>query len=241
MMLNRNIGTIWGDNGTMTFEELYKNFFNERSFDGRSSENLSISKQEYITLKEKAEKFDAMSSQIETLRLENKELKDVLKQLQEDARHYKDLKEESEKYLKSLLRTQADFENFRKRTERDNQNYKLYALEKVLIKMINHYDDLKRVLKILDVKDIDESVRKGIEMIVRNYEKILEEEGVKPMKAEGELFDPYQHEVMTCLESDLPENIVIEELNQGYFFNDKVLRPAKVIISKNSKSCIKNQ
>lgn len=220
----------------MVYRDHFDRFTNDRN---KVSTNIEISKEEFQDLKERAEKYESAVNQVKTLRLENKELKDVLKELKEDARHYKDLKEENEKYLKSLLRIQADFDNFRKKTERDNQNFKLYALEKVLIKMINHYDDLKRILELLEAKEIDESVKKGIEMIVKNYEKILEEEGVKPMKVEGELFDPYKHEVLNCIESNFPENTIIEELVQGFFYNNKVLRPAKVIISKNSKSCKK--
>ncbi len=100
--------------------------------------------------------------------------------------------------------------------------------------MINHFDDLKRVLRVLEANGIDELIRKGIEMILQNYEKILEEEGVKPMNSEGQIFDPYKHEILNCIESNLPENTIIEELDKVYFFNNKVLRPAKVIISKNS-------
>jgi len=230
-----------GDNKIMSFEDMYRNLVNERNRGQRDSDKVELTKEQYLDLKEKAEKYEAASSQIETLRLENKELKEVMEDLKEDARQYKDLKEESEKYLKSLLRTQADFDNYRKRMDRDNQSFKMYALEKVLLKMISHYDDLKRVLKVLDTKDVDESIKKGFEMVVRNYEKILAEEGVRPMNAEGQQFDPYKHEAMTCLESDLPENTIIEELDKGYFFKDKVLRPAKVIISKNSKLCKKNE
>jgi molecular chaperone GrpE len=235
-MLNRNNGTIWGDNGNMTFEDFYSNFVNERSLSG----NLSISKQEYLTLKEKAEKFEAISSKTETLRLENKELKDVLKDLKEDARHYKELKEESENYLKSLLRVRADFENYKKIADREKQKLKLYATESILKKIISHYDDLKRALEVIETLENGESLKKGFEIIIKNFEKVLEGEGIQPMNAEGEKFDPYKHEALMCLDrEDLPENTIIEELDKGYFFNKKVLRPAKVIISKKANICEK--
>ena len=64
---------------------------------------------------------------------------------------------------------------------------------------------------------------------------------MKPINSEGQIFDPYKHEVLNCIESNLPENTIIEELDQGYYFNNQVLRPAKVIISKNSKLCKKTQ
>ena len=80
-------------------------------------------------------------------------------------------------------------------------------------------------------------IKKGFEIIVSNFKKILSEEGVEPMNSEGEKFDPYKHEVVMVEEEreDLPENTIIEELEKGYYFNNKVLRPAKVKISKKSK------
>lgn len=222
----------------MVFGDHFDKSISDRN---KASNKIEISKEEFQGLKERAEKYESVVSQVKTLRLENKELKEVLKDLKVDARPYKELKEENEKYLKSLLRVQADFENYKKRIDRENQNYQLYAMKKILLKLINHYDDLKRVLRVLGAKGIDESIRKGIEMIVQNYEKILEGEGVKPMNSEGQIFDPYKHEVLNCIESNLPENTIIEELDKGYFFNDKILRPAKVIISKNSILCKKTQ
>jgi molecular chaperone GrpE len=222
----------------MEFGDHFDKFISDRN---KTSNNIEISKEELQDLKERAEKYEFAVSQVKTLRLENKELKEILKDLKVDDKAYKELKEENEKYLKSLLRVQADFDNYKKRIDRENQNYKLYAMNQILLKLINHYNDLKRFLRVLEAKGIDESIRKGIEMIVQNYKKILEEEGVKPMNSEGQIFDPYKHEVLNCIESNLPENTIIEELDQGFFFNNKVLRPAKVIISKNSNSCKKTQ
>jgi molecular chaperone GrpE len=73
-------------------------------------------------------------------------------------------------------------------------------------------------------------------MIVENFEKFLEDEGVKPMHSEGEKFDPYKHEALLVEENEnLPENIILEEMDKGYYLNNKVLKPAGVKISK-SKS-----
>jgi molecular chaperone GrpE len=70
-------------------------------------------------------------------------------------------------------------------------------------------------------------------MIVENFEKFLEDEGVKPMNPEGEKFDPYKHEALAVEENqEHPENTIIEELNKGYNLNNKILRPAGVKISK---------
>ncbi len=222
-----------GDRIKMVFGDYYDRFLTDRGHYGRSSNKISISKEEYRVLKDKAKKYEAVASNIETLRLENRELKDVLKNLKEDARDYKDLKEETEKYMASLIRVQADFENYKKIKERERRDYKIRATEIILKKLIKHYDDLIRALEVIDNVENGDSIKKGFEIILKNFEHLLKEEGVKPMNAEGQEFDPYKHEVLMCAESDLPENTIIEELDKGYYINNKVLRPAKVIISKN--------
>ena len=97
------------------------------------------------------------------------------------------------------------------------------------------HDDLIRVYHILEVTENRESMIKGFEILIKNFEKLLNYENVKPMNCEGEKFDPYKLEVMIVEErDDLPENTIIKELEKGYYFNNIVLRPAKVKISKKS-------
>ena len=70
-------------------------------------------------------------------------------------------------------------------------------------------------------------------MIIRNFEKLLEEEGIKPMNCKGEKFDPYKHEaLMVELNVNIPENTIIDEIDKGYYLNNNVLKPAGVKISK---------
>ena len=157
--------------------------------------------------------------------------------MKDDGRKFKELMEEKEKFMNSLLRVRADFENYKKRSERENERYRDYVMEVILKKLIDHYDDLLRALNLLKVFNNMDGIKNGFEIIVKNFEKILKEEGVKPMNSEGEKFDPYKHEAVIVEEGldDLPENTILEELTKGYYFKDKVLRPAKVKISKKSK------
>jgi len=224
-----------GDMNSMVFGDYFDRFISDRSFHKDLSDKISITKEEYKILQEKAEKIKALSDQAETLRLENKELKDVIKEIKEDGRHYKELKEENEKFMHALLKVRADFENYKKINERENQRYKVYISEGILKKLIVHFDDLKRALKVIETLEDGGSVKKGFEMVIKNFEKLLEEEGVKSMNCEGEKFDPYKHEALMVQKNEaLPENTIVEELDQGYLFKDKVLRPAKVLISKKS-------
>jgi len=103
----------------------------------------------------------------------------------------------------------------------------------MLKKLIKHYEDLLRAFNVLDLIEKGESVKKGFKMIIENFEKFLEDEGVKPMLSEGEKFDPYKHEALLVEENEkFPENTIIEELNKGYYLNNMILKPAGVKISK---------
>jgi len=100
-------------------------------------------------------------------------------------------------------------------------------------KLIDHYEDLLRAQQVLEINQTEESVKNGFQMIIRNFEKILKEEGVSSMNCEAEKFDPYKHEsVMVEENNDLPENTILEVIDKGYYLNNKVLKPARVKVSK---------
>jgi len=180
-----------------------------------------------------AEKYEMLLRKFDQVDAKKTELHKQLETLKEDGRQLKDLEEKTEKYLNSLIRVQADFENYKKANYRENERYRLRVKEEMLKKLIKHYEDLHRALKVLDSLKKGESVKKGFKMIVDNFEKFLEDEGVKPMHSEGEKFDPYKHECLLVEENeDLPENTILEEIDQGYYLNNKVLKPAGVKISK---------
>ncbi len=218
-----------------TIEDYFDKFINERSFYGKKYSNMSISEEEYNKLIEIAEKYELLAAEHKKIKSKNDALLKELDDLKEDGRKLKELEKENDKFLNSLLRTRADFENYKKMSERENQRYKSYVMENILKKLINHYDDLGRALKVLETIENGESVKKGFEMLIQNFEKLFREEGVEPMNCEGEKFDPYKQEALMVEErDDLPENIIIEVLDKGYYFNNKVLRAAKVKISKKS-------
>ncbi|MFX0106182.1 MAG: nucleotide exchange factor GrpE, partial [Candidatus Hodarchaeota archaeon] len=221
----------------MTFEEYFDRFANDRSFSRKVKNQVSISRSDYEHLKAKAEKYEALVEEHKKIRTQNDRLLKEIDDMKDDGRKFKELMEEKEKFLNSLLRVRADFDNYKKRSEQENSRYKSYVMESMLKKLIDHYDDLVRALNLLKMlKDID-GIKNGFELIVRNFEKLLAEEGVKPMNSEGEKFDPYKHEAILVEEgrNDLPENTILEEITKGYYIKDKILRPAKVKISKKSK------
>ncbi len=226
-----------GDIRPMTFEEYFDRFNGNRGFSRELSNQILVQRSDYKLLKAKADKYEALVEEHKKIKTQNDRLLKELDDMKDDSRKFKELMEEKEKFLNSLLRVRADFENYRKRSERENSRYKEYVTETILKKLIEHYDDLARALKLIEMLDNMEGIKNGFEIIVKKFEKLLFEENVKPMNSEGEKFDPYKHEAILVEEGrdDLPENTILEEITKGYYIKDKILRPAKVKISKKSK------
>ena len=220
----------------VSIEDYFDKYINDRGFYEKPLSKVSISREEYDSLKAIAEKYELLATEHKKIKSKNDALLKELDDLKEDARNFKELEEEKEKFIQSLLRVRADFDNYKKMAERENQRYRSYVRENILKKLIKHYDDLVRALNMLEIIENGESIKKGFELLVKNFEKLLKEEGVEAMNCEGEKFDPYKHEALMTEESDdLPENTIIEELDKGYYLNNNILRPAKVTISKKSK------
>jgi molecular chaperone GrpE len=131
-----------------------------------------------------------------------------------------------------LLRRLAEFENYKKRTEQDQLNILKYAAEPFIVKILSIYDDLERSLSHIDEEN-RQSLVDGLKMIHDKFTKILSEQGVEKLKAKGEEFDFNIHEALMRQPSkDLPANTVIEEIEPGYIYKDKVIKHAKVIVTE---------
>ncbi len=147
------------------------------------------------------------------------------------------LKEEADKakvYWDRLLRLQADFDNTRKRLDREKQDFVKFANEGIILELLNILDDLERTLELAESKHQDlPAFLKGVEMILSHLYEMLKEYGIKPIEAQGKLFDPNYHEALMQAENkDVPEHTILEELQKGYLLNDRVIRTAKVKVSK---------
>ncbi|MBI4982465.1 MAG: nucleotide exchange factor GrpE [Candidatus Omnitrophica bacterium] len=150
---------------------------------------------------------------------------------------YLRLKQDSEKakeYWDKILRLQADFDNIRKRSEREKQEFVKFANEGLIAELLNILDDLERAVELAESKHQDLPVfLKGIEMILAHLYEMLKEHGVKPIDAQGKIFDPHFHEALMQVEDkNMPEHTVLEEMQKGYLLNDRVLRTSKVKVSK---------
>jgi molecular chaperone GrpE len=136
----------------------------------------------------------------------------------------------NEKYL----RTYADFENYRKRMQRDLSDFRKYANEQFALELLSVVDHMGLALK--HAGEADETVQgmqQGVEQVYKQLRDALEKFGVKQFAAEGELFDPARHDAMMQVVTDeVPENTVVQVMQDGYLYHDKVLRHAKVSVSK---------
>jgi molecular chaperone GrpE len=155
--------------------------------------------------------------------------------LKED--EYLKLKEEADKakeYWDKFIRLQADFENSRKRQEKEKLDFFKFANEGLVVELLNVLDDLERTLELSQSQHQDlAAFLKGVEMILAHLYEMLKAQGVKPIEAEGKLFDPHYHEALMQVESeDVPEHTIVEELQKGYLLNDRVIRTSKVKVSK---------
>lgn len=149
--------------------------------------------------------------------------------------------EEKEEEIKTLydklLRTQAEFENYKKRMEKEKNDLRKYAGEGILKEIIHTVDNLEIAIKHANESDQTESISEGIEIILRQLLKSLERFGVRGFDSAGEIFDPNKHEAMIQVESAEHEaNTIIAESQKGYFLHDRLLRPALVTVTKLPKA-----
>jgi molecular chaperone GrpE len=139
---------------------------------------------------------------------------------------------ESSQYLDKWIRLQAEFENYKKRIQREKTEQMKFGNEALLKAFLPVLDNLERAIE--HGKDAKEAapLLSGVEITYRQFLNAFEKFGVKPVPAIGEMFDPEKHEAVSQIMSDLESNRVVSEIQKGYFFHERLLRPAKVIVSK---------
>lgn len=141
-------------------------------------------------------------------------------------------KEEEIAELKGeFLRYKADTENFKKRLQKEKEDFSQYANERLLKELILINDNLERALSAPN--PTVKSLQEGVEMILKQFHSFLEKEKVESVEALGKKFDPNLHEVMCQVESDdHEENTITEEYSKGYRLKGRMLRPSKVVVAK---------
>jgi molecular chaperone GrpE len=149
---------------------------------------------------------------------------------------FEQLKAERDQLFDRLARLQAEFENARKRVERERAEVRDYAAASVVEQFLPVLDNFELALKATGTA---EQLRSGVELIVKQMEDVLRQMQVTPVPAVGEEFNPHVHEALGSVERlDLPDHHVAEEIRRGYKIREKLLRPAMVRVVSNPKQTV---
>jgi len=137
-----------------------------------------------------------------------------------------------------LLRVSAEFENYKKRTSRELEEFRKFANQSLIKEMLSVVDNLELAMNSTNGhKSIDQGLLQGLDMTHKEILKVFEKFNVKPIEAKGQIFDPTYHEAVMQEETDeAGENTVINELQKGYLIHDRLLRPAMVVVARSKES-----
>lgn len=155
-------------------------------------------------------------SEVETLQIENEKLKAEIENLKGD-----------------YLRKNAEFQNFKKRQEKELEELRKFASEKVMVKLLDNVDNLERAIAAsAETKDFD-SLIKGVEMTLSQMKGVMQSEGVEAVDSEGAIYDPHVHHAVMVEDSPSHENDqIIQVFQKAYKMKDKIIRPAMVKVCK---------
>jgi len=140
--------------------------------------------------------------------------------------------EETRSFVDRLKRLQAEFENYKKRVQREMGTLGERISDREILDFLPLFDNMERAFTNYSGNNDASSFVEGIERIFAQFDKTLDQKGITPIEALGERFDPARHEALLSVESDEEENLVLEEFERGYLRNGRLLRPSKVKVSR---------
>ena len=170
---------------------------------------------------------ETLNSEVEAESAEVEEIDNLKQALDEE-------KKRAEDYLANWQRAQADFINYKRRTEQERGELNKFANATLILNLLPILDDLERAFTSIPLKIAKHDWADGIRLIERNLRAVLEAQGLAPIQALGEPFDPNFHEAIR--QDKGKEGIVMEELQKGYILGDRVLRPAKVVVGNGEET-----
>ncbi len=131
------------------------------------------------------------------------------------------------------LRLAAEFDNYKRRVQRDQQDTIRFANEKLFKDLLPTLDNLERALQTGHEQDRIEGLLEGVDLTYKHFLDTLQKMGIKQVSSVGEVFDPAKHQAVGQVESTtIPENVIVDEYQKGYFVHDRILRPAMVTVAK---------
>jgi len=188
---------------------------------------------EETQVKDRVEKLEGKPGKGSGERLkENAKLKELANALNDE-------KKRSEDYLNRLKYMQADFENLKKRLDRQIEEVRKYSNERLILELLGIVDELEAAVQEGKQAKSADALLQGVEMTLKKLKKIFESEKVYPIECVGQVFDPSKHEVIAKIEDDdVHEEEIVEEIRKGYIMKGKVIRPSvvKITVKPSSKS-----
>ena len=163
---------------------------------------------------------------------ENPVEEEIVDQLESEEK-IKSLEAEVNQYKELMLRKAAEFENYKRRTENDQLNLLKFAAEPLIIKLLPTVDDLERSLAHMTEETDVQKIKEGIQLVYSKLMKVLDEQGIKKIESIGKPFNVDFHEaLMQRADDTAPPHTVLDELETGYMYKDRVIRHAKVIVNE---------
>ena len=175
-----------------------------------------------------------------------KEIKDVAKgedsitdESEQDSKEIEEkevsLEDQVEDLNDKLLRAQAEVQNVRRVASQEVTRARLFGVESLAREFISVGDSLQRALESCNEGSSIDDIKEGLELTLKNFEVALETAGISPVSPKGEIFDPEKHEAISVIEDSKKEdNTVVEVIQRGFTIQNRILRPAKVVVTKNS-------
>ena len=145
-----------------------------------------------------------------------------------------ELKKEAGEYKDKWLKVHAEYENTRKRLEKEKHDHIKFANEDIISKLFPIMDNFDMAFAAMEKAEDKEAVMEGIKLVQKEFHRILEENGVERIETVGKEFDPNLHEAVQAVDTeDVPDGEIVEEVRSGYLLNGRLLRPAQVKVAKN--------
>mgnify|MGYP002477566354 CR=1 FL=1 len=196
-------------------------------------DGVSMKKDEVLedkeTLEDLAEETSEKDSKVEEEAVENEASTEDKETAEDEAI---DLSKKIVETENKFLRLQAEFQNFKERTEKEKTDIYKFANERLFVELLGIMDNMERAMDHVEESSV-ENMLEGLKMIKKSFDDVFEKNSVEGIKSVGEPFDPeLHHEVMSEENEEYDADVVIQELQKGYKINSKVIRPAMVKVSK---------
>jgi len=150
--------------------------------------------------------------------------------------------DERDEYYNKWLKIHAEYENTRKRIEKEKIDHIKFANEYIIAQLFPIVDNFDMAFSAMEKAEDKNAVMDGIRLVQKEFHRILEENGVKKIETKGKQFDPHLHEAVLAIETDeYPDGMILEEVRAGYLLNDRLLRPAQVKVAKNDLEEVKTE